>query len=92
MLKIVSIMLAGILAGYLLRGRRLPALGRVVTALIWALLFLLGVEVGGNQRIVSGIQTLGLEALLLTIAGCAGSVLCAWALWKACAPKKPRTL
>ena len=28
------------------------------------------------------IQTLGLEAVILTIGGSAGSVLFAWALWK----------
>lgn len=78
-------MIGGILVGYLLRGKRLGALGHIVTVLIWALLFLLGIEVGSNPRIVNGITTLGLEALAITIAGCAGSVAMAWALWKVCA-------
>lgn len=82
MLKIVMIMLCGIGTGYLLRNKKMRAIGRVVTMLIWLLLFLLGIEVGSNPRIVNGLQTLGLEAIVLTLAGSAGSVLFAWALWK----------
>lgn len=81
MLKIVFIMLCGIGIGYLLRKRDLGQLGRIITVLIWALLFLLGIEVGSNPRIIQGIQTLGVEALLLTLAGSAGSVLLASLLW-----------
>lgn len=82
MLKIVMIMLCGIGTGYLLRNKKLGAIGRVITALIWVLLFLLGIEVGSNPRIINGLQTLGLEAILLTLGGSAGSILFAWALWK----------
>lgn len=82
MLKIVLIMLCGIGTGYLLRNKKMSFLGRIITALIWVLLFLLGIEVGSNPRIIGGIQTLGLEAVILTIGGSAGSVLFAWALWK----------
>ncbi len=82
MLKIVLIMLCGVGAGYLLRNKKLSALSRIITVLIWVLLFLLGIEVGSNPRIVNGLQTLGLEALVLTVFGCMGSILFAWALWK----------
>ncbi len=82
MLKIVMIMLCGIGTGYLLRNKKMSVIGRVITALIWVLLFLLGIEVGSNPRIINGLQTLGLEAILLTFGGSAGSVLFAWALWK----------
>lgn len=82
MFTIISIMLSGMLAGYLLRRLLFGRLGRVITALIWMLLFLLGLEVGSNERIVSGLATLGLEALLITLAGTLGSVLAAWGLWK----------
>ena len=82
MLKIVMIMLCGIGTGYLLRNRKMSFIGRTITALIWVLLFLLGIEVGVNPRIINGLQTLGLEAVVLTLGGSAGSVLFAWALWK----------
>ena len=82
MLIIVSIMLCGIGLGYLLRGRNTAAISKIITVLIWALLYLLGVEVGANPKIISGLQTLGLEALILTIGGSIGSVFAAWLLWK----------
>ena len=81
MLIIVAIMLCGIAVGYLLRNWDTRFVSHVITALIWLLLFLLGIEVGSNPRIVGGMQTLGIEALLLTIGGAVGTTLCAWLLW-----------
>lgn len=74
-------MLSGIAVGFLLRNRNTKQLSSVTTVLIWLLLFLLGIEVGGNPRIVSGMQTLGVEALLLTIGGSIGTVVLSWLLW-----------
>ena len=81
MLIIVSIMLCGIGLGYLLRGRNTAAISKIITVLIWALLFLLGIEVGTNPQIIGGLQNLGVEALVLTIGGSVGSVLASWWLW-----------
>lgn len=74
-------MLSGIAVGFLLRNRNTKHLSSVTTVLIWLLLLLLGIEVGGNPRIVSGMQTLGVEALLLTIGGSIGTVVLSWLLW-----------
>ena len=81
MLIIVAIMLCGIAVGYLLRNKNTRIVSRIITVLIWLLLFLLGIEVGSNPRIVMGMQTLGIEALVLTIGGAVGTTLCAWLLW-----------
>lgn len=81
MLIIVSIMLCGICLGYLLRGRNTAAISKIITVLIWALLFLLGIEVGTNPKIIGGLQNLGVEALVLTIGGSVGSILASWWLW-----------
>lgn len=56
--------------------------GRIVTWLIWLLLFLLGIEVGSNEMIVRSLPTLGVEALLLSSAGTLGCCVLAWALWR----------
>ena len=82
MLKIVAIMISGMAVGVLMRKRRLRVAPQAVTVLIWALLFLLGVEVGTNRQVIEGIATLGLEALWLSLAGIVGTVLAAWVLWK----------
>ena len=75
-------MLCGIAIGYLLRNKNTRIVSRIITALIWLLLFLLGIEVGSNPRIVMGMQTLGIEALLLTIGGAVGTIIFSWLLWK----------
>ena len=82
MLKVVAIMLSGMAVGFLLRKRRLQVVPHAVTVLIWALLFLLGVEVGTNRQVIEGITSLGLEALWLSLAGIAGTILFSWGLWR----------
>ena len=52
--------------------------------LIWVLLFLLGIEVGGNESIIRNLSTLGIEALLLTMGAVLGSILAACGLWRFC--------
>lgn len=74
-------MLTGMLIGYLLRNKRFTWISKVITLLIWLLLFLLGIDVGGNESIISGLHTIGLEALIITIAALLGSVIGARLLW-----------
>lgn len=88
MLTVILIMLAGIGTGFLLRPKKLKFTGNIITVLIWALLFLLGVEVGSNERIVKGIHTLGLEAIVISVFAVAGSCGAAWLLWKFANRKK----
>ena len=68
MFIIIGIMLTGMLLGYLLRSKRLSWIHRIITLLIWILLFLLGIDVGGNESIIKGLHTLGLEAIIITVA------------------------
>ena len=81
MFIIIGIMLTGMLLGYLLRSKRLTWIHNVITLLIWLLLFLLGIDVGGNEAIVKGLHAIGLEALIITAAAVTGSTLAAWGLW-----------
>lgn len=71
----------GVLIGYLFQKRNLNFIHRIITLLIWLLLFLLGTEVGGNRMLIEGLHSLGLEALVITLAAVIGSVLGAWGLW-----------
>lgn len=79
---VIGLIFVGMLVGYLLRRRDLKRVNQVIMWIIWLLLFVLGVEVGSDDRIMRGLHTLGLEALLLTLAGTLGSVVAAWVLWK----------
>lgn len=82
MFVVILIMMAGVAVGRLLRHRNLSYLGKITNMLIWVLLFLLGVEVGGDERIVRGIGSLGLEAVAVAVAGVAGSAILASGLWR----------
>ena len=82
MLKFVAIILSGMAVGFLLRKRQLRVVPHMVTVLIWMLLFFLGIEVGENPQVIDGITSLGLEALWLSIAGLAGTILFSWGLWR----------
>ena len=81
MFVIIGIMLTGMLIGYLLRNKRLSWIHRIITLLIWLLLFLLGIDVGGNTDIIRGLHSIGLEAFIITLAAVVGSTLAAWGLW-----------
>ena len=82
MFTVVLIMIAGVVVGLVSRGRFTCFVSRVVTVLIWLLLFLLGVEVGCNDNVVNGLRELGVEALVLAAAGSFGSAAFAWLLWR----------
>ena len=59
MFTIIGLMLTGMLLGFLLRKQKLSGIHKVITVLIWLLLFLLGIDVGGNQKIINGLHTIG---------------------------------
>lgn len=88
MFTVIGLMLAGMLVGFLLRKYPLGFIHPAITLLIWALLFLLGVEVGGNEAILHGLHTIGLEAVVLTLGGTLGSVMAARLLWQALTGRK----
>lgn len=88
MLSLISIMLAGVLVGWMLRKHLLSWLSAVVTALVWLLLFLLGIEAGGNPQVMAGLSTLGMEALTIAVAGLLGSCVLSLLLWKVVSRKE----
>ena len=76
MLMVFAFLLAGVLAGYLLRRFRVRWIGKVTMVLIWVLLLLLGVEVGANRQLIESLPELGLEALSVAVVSLVGSCLC----------------
>lgn len=82
MLVIFAVIIGGIATGRLLIGRRLAFVQRLITVIIWALLFLLGVEVGGDPAVVGSLATLGAAALAIFAFSVAGSIFAAWLLWR----------
>ncbi|HZD10238.1 MAG TPA: LysO family transporter [Candidatus Binatia bacterium] len=83
MIPVLLALAAGTLLGYILRRRqRILLVGeRATSVAIFVLLFLLGLSVGANESILRGLHRLGVEALALSLAGMAGSVLLAFFLY-----------
>ncbi|MBQ7893418.1 MAG: lysine exporter LysO family protein [Alistipes sp.] len=82
MLVIFAVIIGGIATGRLLIGRRFAFVPRLITVIIWALLFLLGVEVGSDPAVVGSLATLGGAALAIFALSVAGSIFAAWLLWR----------
>ena len=79
---IILMMAMGLAAGFLLRHRRMAWVAKVVTALVWLLLLLLGVEVGGNGMIIGNLHRLGLNDLIIATLATAVSVAASVLLWR----------
>ena len=79
---IILMMAMGLAAGFLLRHRRMAWVAKVVIALVWLLLLLLGVEVGGNGMIIGNLHRLGLNALIIATLATAVSVAASVLLWR----------
>ena len=81
MLTIILMMALGLAAGYLLRYRRTEWLPKAVTAMVWLLLLLLGVEVGSNAMIMGNLHRLGLDALIIAALATIFSIVASVLLW-----------
>ena len=81
MLTIFAVIAGGIILGRILCNRNLSFFFFLITFIIWALLLLLGIEVGSNPEVIKGIGTLGLTAFLIFLFSVAGSIIASWLLW-----------
>lgn len=82
MLLEIGCILGGIPLGWSLR-RRSPVVRGVNAAtsgIIYVLLFLLGVSLGGNRELLGRLTDLGLQGLLIGLCCAAGSAVAAWML------------
>lgn len=88
MFIVLLILWSSVLVGYLLRRWPQPWVSRLLTISIWLMLFIIGIEVGGNEVLVESLGQLGAEALLITVLTTlccgAGSLL----LWRRLQPKE----
>lgn len=75
-------MFTGIAAGYVLRNRKIRFQNGFILTLIWVLLFLLGLEVGMNEKVVTRFASIGLEAFVIAVFATLGSIIAAKILWK----------
>ncbi|MDR1985058.1 MAG: LysO family transporter [Prevotellaceae bacterium] len=84
MLEIIGIMIIGCAAGYIFKSQNkfIRVAERLCSLVIFLLLFSLGLSVGKNDAVMKNISNLGLLSVGIAIAAVAGSVVCAWFLYK----------
>lgn len=77
MFIIIGIFLAGIIIGLLLKKHSIVNkwTGKISFALVFLLLFSLGLSVGQNAVIIENIVNIGLQSLLIAFFAIAGSIL-----------------
>lgn len=84
MIPILLLMCSGIVIGVLLRNRT-GLIKRIDPLVIWSifvLLFLMGMSIGRDPLIMGKLPSLGLTAMLISVAGVTGSLIAASLLWK----------
>lgn len=84
MIEVLVLFGIGILIGWGIRNRPniIKLNDKLVTWAIFLLLFLLGINVGTNEKIINNLSTIGVQSLLLTLAAMVGSVILAFLLYK----------
>ena len=68
-------LVAGILLGYLLRGKRKPDLSGITLGAIVVLIFSLGFSIGSNNQLLASLPRVGLNALVMMFLAVGFSVL-----------------
>ena len=74
-------MIVGGVCGYFLRKLVLPDVMVVITWLVYALLLILGVEVGANDVLMSSLGSIGIAGIIIAVVSTLGSCVCAMLLW-----------
>lgn len=82
MITILICMFAGIAIGWLFRKQKTKYLEEALMGIIWLLLFLLGVNLGSNDKVFESLGTIGVESLVIGTVTTFGSVIASWLLWK----------
>lgn len=80
MITVLILMTVGIIIGWFLHKKEkiLKISSSLTTWAIYVLLFLLGLSVGSNDKILKNFDQIGLQAILITIFAVIGSILVSW--------------
>lgn len=80
MITVLLIMTAGIVIGWFLHKKEkfLKVINELTNWAIFLLLFLLGLSVGTNDKILQNFDQIGFQAIAITLFAVMGSVLVSW--------------
>ncbi|MBI9055155.1 MAG: LysO family transporter [Bacteroidales bacterium] len=80
MITVLLLMTAGTVLGWFIHKRKkiLKVSSELTNWAIYLLLFLLGVSVGTNEKILNNFSQIGWQAISITLFAVAGSILTSW--------------
>jgi uncharacterized membrane protein YbjE (DUF340 family) len=55
---------------------------KLLNVAIYILLLLLGISIGGNDKVISNLYSIGFQSLIITIGAISGSVAFCWLIYK----------
>lgn len=83
MIYLILTLSAGVAAGFLCRNfKLLKHTGKAIFVTICVMLFFMGVMLGMDEDLLESLSVIGLQALVLALAGAAGSVIMASLLYR----------
>jgi uncharacterized membrane protein YbjE (DUF340 family) len=84
MIEILIIMFSGIILGFIFRRKKsiITAADKFAGWSIYLLLFLLGLSIGNNDKVINNFAQIGFNSILLTLSGITGSVLLSFIAYK----------
>ncbi len=80
MITVLTLMTLGIFIGWLLHKKEkfLKVVSELTNWAIYLLLFLLGLSVGTNDKILNNFDIIGYQSIIITVFAVLGSVLVSW--------------
>ena len=82
MVIVIGLMVCGIILGQIFKNKNLFFIPKLLNYAIYLLLLLLGISIGANDHVMNHLDTIGWDALLITLVATMGSVLCAWGIYR----------
>lgn len=84
MITVLAIMALGMLIGYVFKQQKgfLKLADKLTTNIIRLLLFMLGIGVGLNEKVIQNIDSIGLQATIISLGALLGSLLMAYLTYK----------
>lgn len=75
-------MLLGITVGFILRNNiKLTLINHLIFGVVLLLLFLMGLSIGTDNKLISVLPSLGLQAIIISFFSTFGSIIAGWIIW-----------
>lgn len=82
MISIIATMLLGITVGFILRNNiKSTLINQLIFGVILLLFFLMGLSIGTDNKLISVLPSLGLQAIIISFFSTFGSIIAGWIIW-----------